>query len=453
MTTARLWIAAGLSLLGVAGVRLTGCGGGDTAVVAAGAGGASGGAGVGGRGGRAGAGGKAGKAGSAGQAGGGSWGGAAGQGGLASVGKDGWGIANWSTAGYMTISVGDIPPVNCGPGCKPIMASGHTNSLIDDFILHGDDLAVAGRGRRSILVVPRTGGETRVYGNYPGIGAYPIVAAVALSDTKISYILYFQPEGEEQRAELWVMDRETGAAHQVVTDKQEGWQYRGWGGNAMTETHVYMTLSSGLWSVELETGKLENIGGHDGCWYTMIRHGKFWCLDQDGGKPWVYDLATQQTSFLFPSPSKAFQAFASCTLDGKTCAWTDYRDPPGPGSSHSWYRGGEVYVRDMPSGTEERLTFDSPDAPLTKAFAAGNEDLAVWDQAEVVSMTGDSSVHIKNLVKLDRKTGKKCIYKGFLAGHGYLDGHKLITSKALQSGANWMVELDLDDPGIPWECW
>ncbi len=70
----------------------------------------------------------------------------------------------------------------------------------------------------------------------------------------------------------------------------------------------------------------------------------------------------------------------SISPDGKTAAWIDTRDPAANGKHSTWLDpyGGEVYTKDLLTGVETRVTWDSPGTPTIKMFPRLVAQRLVW---------------------------------------------------------------------------
>lgn len=70
----------------------------------------------------------------------------------------------------------------------------------------------------------------------------------------------------------------------------------------------------------------------------------------------------------------------SISPDGKTAAWIDTRDPAANGKHSTWLDpyGGEVYTKDLLTGVETRVTWDSPATPTIKMFPRLVAQRLVW---------------------------------------------------------------------------
>jgi len=79
--------------------------------------------------------------------------------------------------------------------------------------------------------------------------------------------------------------------------------------------------------------------------------------------------------------SSKFEDIAgSISPDGKTAAWIDTRDPGPKGEHGTWLDpyGGEVYTKELVSGKETRVTWDSPASPTLKMLPRVVSGRLVW---------------------------------------------------------------------------
>ncbi len=277
--------------------------------------------------------------------------------------------------------------------------------------------------RGSVLLIDRSTGESRVLATYDQEADYPDI-----------------PGG-------------TGVPVTAVNDKYAFWLRQ-------PEGYYRYTLATG--EKKLLTPKQYDCDGlytgDDG----MI------CGSTDSFRATFIDQETGEDSLLSPE-GKALQVDISVSPNGRFVVWIDYRDPPGIGSTDNFRNGGEVYVHDRQEKTTKRMTFDSPSLPRGKTRpAVGNTgDTLVWLE---VFKGGDPNPSLMQtlyyatdtLVRLDVGTGKKCrLYKdaitrrggrSTLYGRSWYHYTKIDNLPPERSTGPYLAALDLDHPGLPWEC-
>ncbi len=178
------------------------------------------------------------------------------------------------------------------------------------------------------------------------------------------------------------------------------------------------------------------------------------CGDTGYGQVIFIDQQTKNASLLHAGP--ALQADSACSPDRTKLAWVDYRDPPGQDSTYMLYRsGGEVYAKDLASDAVSRVSFDSPENPRRKAWPATDGALVVWSEpCSTCDPNPDSAdFPATRLVRFDSATGKKCRAEDRALTLPSLHGSHLYGYwTGPGAPAPVVVDVDLDDPAIAWEC-
>lgn len=84
----------------------------------------------------------------------------------------------------------------------------------------------------------------------------------------------------------------------------------------------------------------------------------------------------------------------SISPDGKTAAWIDTRDPAANGKHSTWLDpyGGEVYTKDLLTGVETRVTWDSPATPTIKMFPRLVAQRLVWQSLAGIPVSTRTTV-------------------------------------------------------------
>jgi hypothetical protein len=225
----------------------------------------------------------------------------------------------------------------------------------------------------------------------------------------------------------------------------------------LNSKYVFWELK-GLTALNLQTGEVHLVG--PAC-------GAYWATETGvicaGGELATIDPETNTYSVI--DSGGELQTDSNISPDRQKLVWVDYRDPPGPGSTGLFKRnGGEIYLRDLSAGTTKRLTFDSPDNPRGKIQPAVGTDVVVWNevplsQADLNPTDGQVLYAAADaLAKLDLTTGERCQYDagqnpiplfGYKSVHGH---HAYGQWFDLPTQKTWLVDLDLDDPALNWQC-
>ncbi|MFO0565752.1 MAG: hypothetical protein U0263_08820 [Polyangiaceae bacterium] len=131
-----------------------------------------------------------------------------------------------------------------------------------------------------------------------------------------------------------------------------------------------------IFRFDLRDGSISSIPG-GGC---IILEGASNGLATCAGEGFV-DLIDFDKGTTSKLGSSKYQDIAgSISPDGKTAAWIDTRDPDSKGAITTYLDpgGGEVYVKELLSGKETRITSDSPQGPVIKSFPRLVDGRLVW---------------------------------------------------------------------------
>ncbi|MCC6644679.1 MAG: hypothetical protein IT374_03780 [Polyangiaceae bacterium] len=146
----------------------------------------------------------------------------------------------------------------------------------------------------------------------------------------------------------------------------------------------------------------------------------------------------------------------SCALQGDQCAWVDFRDPRGPGSSLYKSVGGDVYVFDRVHEKLRRVTFDSPATPRPKHNAAVEGNLVAWlETSEVRTVPADINyVRMNRVVRLDLDKGTRCWFDRKQTNARLIYQRRFwgLVGDADHQGGGRATHFDLDTTEIPWTC-
>ncbi|MCC6644675.1 MAG: hypothetical protein IT374_03760 [Polyangiaceae bacterium] len=448
----RLALYVALAIGPVALASPVGCGGADTDAAVAGAGGAGA------------------RAGGAGKAGGGSKPGAAGAtagkagasaaGGQATAGTSAAaGCADFvgSNDGYVT-----VPPCptdyTCGPGCRPVFSVSYDLNALSEFQLDASGVADTTRQR---LLVAKFGDEQTYSVGLP-VGENSIASPMLTESYLIGrHYSLPAPADSKKQTELRVWDRATGALLKTIpmpgtTNATSPYYY----GGASTDKYTLFSFGGTLRRFDLATGTSKAIAPST-CQTPQILAGRYTCMDENTGKFTSIDIETGDLTH--PGAGPELQVEGRCSVDGASCAWVDYRDPPGPGSNFSWRFGGEIYLYTFATKTLERITFDSTDTPTWKFHAAVDGDLVAWMEVSMKSTQRDETRAwisiIDRVAKYDRKSGQRCTYAvQNVTGRKFIGS--IVHNRKLygtfndpdMTGYLRVVALDLDSADIPWVC-
>jgi hypothetical protein len=329
------------------------------------------------------------------------------------------------------------PDIDCGPGCRVFLGPTQHSGWIPfaysaDYIADttAKELMVRRVGDKDVSVINQTCSFPHFEGN-----------SLACTFAKDFPLL-----------EMAVVDLKTWQA-QTYFRIENGAEDRA-NGNVLTDRYLYWTHMGWTTRADRKTGAIKDFAGSLLCDWGCFSGGSIYC---NLGKAYRLDPETLEGVAI--SPSTAAQISGACTADRKRFVWVDFRDPPGPGSHSAGPRvGGEVYTYEFATGETKRLTFDSPDAPVTKDYAAIGDDVAVWIEACATcpkSFPNESAwiATPKAFVRLDLATKKRCRYEMERTGaflHVY--GRHLYTYWNDATTGLYVIDIDMDDPAVPWVC-
>jgi hypothetical protein len=328
------------------------------------------------------------------------------------------------------------PTVDCGPGCRVLLgpvnhADGfsfaETTAWVADTNIN--EMMFRRPGDEHMSVIEQHASQSYMEGRllaFTLTNGFPKLDKVVLDVVTLEAKTYFHTEEGD----------DFGSMSSFLTDKYFFWAHAG-----------------GTTRADLETGELTTFGGHLDCDRGCYGGGAIYC---GLGKVYRFDPET-----LVGTPADdggASQIDATCSPDHKRIAWVDFRDPPGPGSGMYGPRiGGEIYMHEIETGRTTRLTFDSPDNPITKSTAAIDDDVAAWMEPcaacpknfdNYFAWTGAP----RTIVRLDIPTGKRCRYeKGKTGGYFSVHGRHLYTYWT-NDIEQYLIDIDMDDPAVPWVC-
>lgn len=328
------------------------------------------------------------------------------------------------------------PAVDCGPGCRVLLGPvGHADGVSFSYSMDQvadtsfEELMVRRPGENEVLVVTQSSAQSYLEGDLLG---YTFV-------------------DDFPRLDMVVLDTKTHQAKTYFhTDRGDLYQSRG---NVLTDKYFFWAHGGSTTRANLTTGELTDFGGALDCDRGCFGAGSIYC-----GLGTVYRFDPET---LFGTPvddGGAAQMDPTCSPDRKRMAWVDFRDPPGQVSSYlGAHIGGEIYVHEFDTGATTRLTFDSPDNPITKSTAAIGTDVAAWmEPCAACEKNFDGftewNASPKAIVRLDLTTMKRCRYERERTG-GYfaVNGHHLYTYWN-DLVHEYLIDIDMDDPAVPWVC-
>jgi hypothetical protein len=224
----------------------------------------------------------------------------------------------------------------------------------------------------------------------------------------------------------------------------------------LTDDYVFWLHPSGIGRADLKTGGVSEFSNRMSCSRACVMDGKIICADN--GTTRIERVDPETLSRTLVDDGGAMQIESGCSPDGERVVWVDFRDPPGPESTLSGRRvGGEIYMHEAATGDIRRLTNDLPQRSIPKTRPAVGTDLAVWREAredcgEDFEFSQDFYACASVLVKYELETGRRCrrtdvAYGGWMSVHG----HSLYAYWS-DTNERYLVEVDLDDDGIPWIC-
>ncbi len=328
---------------------------------------------------------------------------------------------------------------DCGPGCRialkrPIIhaAWGHGFSTTWVADTNPQELAFAQVGSDKTFLLRQESALARVNGDhigYVGFDAWPKGEIAVIDATNLTRRVYYAfPDSKEL----------------------------GFSGTFLTDKHVIWSIRKGLFKANLTSGAISQLSNkaldcREGC----TTNGAIYCVNANTGRVDRIDEETGELTHL--DDGGALQVEGACSPDRKKIVWVDHR-PPGQASGYLGFRGAaEIYLHDIPAGTTKRLTFDSPDNGIAKTFAAVGTDWVVWREPcatcdRTFQTAGALYYAASRHVRLDLNTNKKCYLDGIVAGdYSSLHGHHLYGY--WNDGKNmYLVDVDLDDPGLNWVC-
>ncbi|MEZ4371465.1 MAG: hypothetical protein R3B07_11600 [Polyangiaceae bacterium] len=328
---------------------------------------------------------------------------------------------------------------DCGPGCRialkgPIVHAAWGHGFSESWVAdtNQSELLFGTVGSDQTFRVPHESAFARVNGSH------------------IAY-LAFNPW---PNVEVAVVDAtsKTRRVYQAYPDAKD----LGFSGTFLSEKSVVWSVRDGLFKANLETGAIKQLSGSPlDCREGCTTDGAIYCVNNNTGRVDRIDEETGELTHL--DDGGALQVEGACSPDRKKLVWVDHR-APAQASSYFGFRGaGEIYLHDIPTHTTRRLTFDSPDNGTPKTFATVGTDWVVWLEPcatcdRSFQTAGQLYAAATRHVRLDLNTNQKCYLDGIVAGdYSSLHGHHLYGYWT--DGKNkYLVDVDLDDPGLNWVC-
>jgi hypothetical protein len=358
------------------------------------------------------------------------------------------GSAGTMVAGSAGASGSTTPAIpDCGPGCHVVMPATiehstnfamayHTSGIVD-----GEDSLMFFQPNDTMADVP-----------FSVQGKQLVLGYFGVKDNLISYTSAWFPKGTIEVFNL------TDNSRRVYGDwDQSGPNDYGAHHTALNSTYVFwFREGTGLMRARLDTGEQTVLN-------TMVP----WCNEFWADETTVY-CASPGINITFDAETgsegtlgyvKALQDFGSHSPNLKKVTWVDFRDPPSTMSTYDFRSGGEIYVYDVDSKQVERVTFDSPSTPIAKTGARVNDDASIftWNQAcKTCDQNPESATVIykhKTTTMLDKKKQRRCTLENSpLLRSMVIMNRKLYGYHFDKDYNQWVIELDIDHPDVPWDC-
>lgn len=328
------------------------------------------------------------------------------------------------------------PNVDCGPGCRVLLgpidhSDGFSFTETVDYAVdtNSNELMIRRFDSNEIMVIAQRSAQAYAEGNriaFTFVNEFPLLDMMVLDTTTWHLQSYFHTsKGDEY-----------GPTANLLTDKYFLWAH----GGRTTRAN-------------LATGEMVDFSGVLYCDRGCFGAGAIYCLL--GSVERINPETFERTKI----SGDALDVDAACSPDRKRIAWVDFRDPPGHTSSHYGARiGGEIYVHEFETGETKRLTFDSPANPIAKSTVGVGSDVVVWLEPcascpKSFESAQEYFAEANTIVRLDIPSGKKCRYERERTG-GYFSvhGHHLHAYWSGPLTPQYLIDIDMDDPGIPWVC-
>ncbi|MEZ4371468.1 MAG: hypothetical protein R3B07_11615 [Polyangiaceae bacterium] len=328
---------------------------------------------------------------------------------------------------------------DCGPGCRialkgPIVHAAWGHGFSETWVAdtNSEGTLYARVGSDQTFFIPLRSAFARVNGG------------------QISHLTFQDwPKGEIAVVDAAKKTRRVYFAFDDTTDF-------GFTGTFITDKNVLWTTRSGLDKADLTTGEISHLSNNRlDCREGCTADGAIYCVNTNTGRVDRIDEQTGELTHI--DDGGALQVEGACSPDREKIVWVDHRGA-GQASSYDGFRGeAEIYLHDIPSRTTKRVTFDSPDNGIAKTFAAVGTDWVVWHEpcgtcAKTFGQAGELYYAATRLVRMDLNTNQRCHLDDFHVGdYSSLHGHHLYGY--WNDGKNrYLVDVDLDDPGLNWVC-
>ena len=358
--------------------------------------------------------------------------------------------ATWHLAtarGWPTLDVVTTP--QCGPGCAlelgPVGGITFPPSVVP---------SASAFGATSFGVVAREGGANNIV-SLSDAGEHAVAAYLSNDGKFVVYHSYSDCADEWHAVVLQRID--TG-------ERKVVWQDRGPGADnirysSVNSQYVFWTIQGvGLARRDLASGEARIISPEPEClngW--CVTEAQVMCL----GAGLVYGIDQQTGIATATDVAHGYQAHASCDVARRAVALIDDR-ATGAGLTSEFNRnGGEVYVLDTETWTMTRRTLDPPGVVRQKFWPVVDGENVAWLETLPGYEPNPPSLaaaRIGVLATLDPVTGATCRSvrqesEGFrpVAMRGRVVLGRATHPEAWPNSAI-LLSLNLDDPGLTWDC-
>jgi hypothetical protein len=361
-------------------------------------------------------------------------------------GSGGAGGVHSSRFDVVTATGGVFP--DCGPGCRialrgpiahaPGWGHGYTADAVSD----------TGRGR--LMYAALGSDETLLLrqGIYAVDDPSDLPTLAVMSGRHLAYTSVTWPN-----ATITVYDRVT-KLHSSYFDYDQ--ETLGVFQLLLGPEHVFWLYPGGTGRATLATGEVVEFPDRFACTRACVMGQRIVCANEAWDRIQAIEPSTLKGKLI--DDGGAMQIESGCSPGGERMVWVDYRDPPGPESTRSGRRaGGEIYMYDAASDTTSRLTHDLPARSVPKTRPTVGTDLAVWRETcatcpETYQFAQEFYALARDLIKYDLETGERCRFSDIrFGGWMSLHGHHLYAYWT-DDLEQYLVDLDLDSPEIPWVC-
>lgn len=379
-------------------------------------------------------------------AGGGS--GSAAEGGSPSDGGESGGSGGVRSARFEAAPAPAVELPDCGPGCRIALRGPIVHSAGWGHAFATDAVADTGRGWLMYAAVGSDETLLLRQGIYGDDNPSDNPALAMMNGRHLAYTSVTWPN-----ATITVYDRVT-KLHSSYFDYNQ--ETLGVFQLLLGPEHVFWLYPGGTGSAALATGEVVEFPDRFACKRACVMEGRIVCANEASVRIDAIDATTLKREPI--DDGGAMQIESGCSPDGKRMVWVDYRDPPGPEALLSGRRvGGEIYMYDAVSDRTSRLTHDLPVRSVPKTRPTVGTELAVWRETcatcpESYRYAQEFYALARDLIKYDLETGERCRFSDVRFG-GWMSLHgRHLYAYWTDDLEQYLVDLDLDSPEIPWAC-